>query len=80
MFLARGLTFTDTDRDEDEFLEVFRMPLSDAVRSVLNGEIPDGKTQCAVLRAAAAVGLALLAIIECFRRAFRRHRRRRMKL
>ena len=57
MFLARGLTFTDTDRDEDEFLEVFRMPLSDAVRSVLNGEIPDGKTQCAVLRAAAAVGL-----------------------
>jgi len=57
MFLARGLTFTDTDRDEDEFLEVFRMPLSDAVRSVLNGEIPDGKTQCAVLRAAVTAGL-----------------------
>ena len=56
MYLARGLTFTDTDRDEGEFLEVFRMPLSDAVRSVLRGEISDGKTQCAVLRAAAMTG------------------------
>ncbi len=56
MYLARGLTFTDTDPDEGEFLEVFRMPLSDAVQSVLRGEISDGKTQCAVLRAAAMTG------------------------
>ena len=53
MFLARGLTFTDNDLDDDEFLEVFRMPLSDAVEAVLKGEIPDGKTQCGILRAAA---------------------------
>ncbi|MBQ3707775.1 MAG: NUDIX hydrolase [Clostridia bacterium] len=52
MFLARGLTFTERHLDEDEFLDVIRMPLSDAVRSVMNGEIPDGKTQCAILRAA----------------------------
>ena len=53
MFRAKGLTFTANDLDEDEFLEVFRMPLSDAVEAVLRGEIPDGKTQCGILRAAA---------------------------
>ena len=53
MFLAKGLTFTENDLDEDEFLEVFRMPLEDAVKAVLAGEIPDGKTQCGILRAAA---------------------------
>ena len=52
MFLARGLTFTDQHLDEDEFLEVFRMPLDEAVRQIMAGEIPDGKTQTAILRAA----------------------------
>ena len=52
MFLARGLTFTDQHLDEDEFLEVFRLPLDEAVRQIMNGEIPDGKTQTAILRAA----------------------------
>ena len=52
MYLAKGLTFTADDLDEDEFLEVFRMPLGEAVQAVLNGEIPDGKTQCGILRAA----------------------------
>ena len=47
MFLARGLTFGETEFDEDECLEVFRLP------AVLRGEIPDGKTQAAILRAAA---------------------------
>ena len=53
MFLAKGLTFTENDLDDDEFLEVFRMPLEDAVKAVLAGEIPDGKTQCGILRASA---------------------------
>lgn len=53
MFLAKGLTFTDNDLDDDEFLEVFRMPLDEAAAAVLRGEIPDGKTQCGILRAAA---------------------------
>lgn len=52
MFLAKGLTFTENDLDDDEFLEVFRMPLDKAVEAVLGGEIPDGKTQCGILRAA----------------------------
>ena len=53
MFLARGLTFGETEFDEDEFLEVFRLPRDEAEAAVLRGEIPDGKTQAAILRAAA---------------------------
>ncbi|MBO5354760.1 MAG: NUDIX hydrolase [Clostridia bacterium] len=50
MFLARGLSFCEQQLDEDEFLEVFTMPLGDAVEKVLSGEITDGKTQAAVLK------------------------------
>lgn len=53
MFLARGLCFGENDLDEDEFLETFRVPFDEAVRMVLAGELPDGKTQVAILRAAA---------------------------
>lgn len=53
MFVAKGLTFGETEFDEDEFLEVFRLPLEEAEAAVLRGEIPDGKTQAAILRAAA---------------------------
>ncbi|MBO5938258.1 MAG: NUDIX hydrolase [Clostridia bacterium] len=53
MYLAEDLTFGETDPDEDEFLEICRIPLTEMVEMVLRGEIPDGKTQAAVLRAAA---------------------------
>ena len=52
MFLARGLTFTGQELDDDEFLETFRMPLDEAVAKIMAGEIPDGKTQAGILRAA----------------------------
>ena len=51
MYLARGLTFGERELDEDEFLNVFRMPLDELVDKVLAGEIPDAKTQAAALRA-----------------------------
>ena len=51
MFLARGLSFGERELDEDEFLNVFRMPLRELVEKILNGEIPDAKTQAAALRA-----------------------------
>lgn len=57
MFLAKGLTFGENDLDVDEFLEVFKMPLTEAVDAVMSGEITDGKTQCAILRAARMYGL-----------------------
>ena len=36
--------------DEDEFLNVERIPLDKAVEMVLNNELRDGKTQAAVLK------------------------------
>ncbi len=50
LYLAEGLTFGETDLDEDEFLDVVRIPLSELVDQVLAGEITDGKTQVAILQ------------------------------
>lgn len=49
-FLATGLTFGEQNPDEDEFLDVLRIPLQQAVEMVLSGEIKDAKTQIAVLK------------------------------
>lgn len=49
-FLATGLTFGEQNPDEDEFLDVLRIPLDKAVEMVLSGEIKDAKTQIAVLK------------------------------
>lgn len=50
MFFATGLTRDRQSLDEDEFLEVFTVPLEKAVKMVLSGEIADGKTQVSVLK------------------------------
>lgn len=50
LYLATGLTFTEQQTDEDEFLEVFRMPLAALVDEIMSGNLPDGKTQVAALR------------------------------
>ena len=50
LYLAEGLTFGETDLDEDEFLEVERIPLEQMLEMVMSGEITDGKTQVAVLK------------------------------
>ena len=49
-YLATGLSFGEQCPDEDEFLDVLRIPLKKAVDMVLNGEIKDAKTQIAVLK------------------------------
>lgn len=41
--------------DEGEFLEAEKIPLEEAVKMVLDGEIPDAKTQVAVLKIARLV-------------------------
>ena len=51
MFVATGLTFGNSHLDEDEFLQVERVPLRTLVDMVMNGKIPDAKTQVCVLRA-----------------------------
>ena len=50
MYAAKNLTFREQSLDEDEFLNVFTMPLEDAVNEVLSGNIPDAKTQTALLK------------------------------
>lgn len=53
MYLAEGLHTVDDKQhlDEDEFLTVERVSLNELCDMVMNGEIPDAKTQIAVLKA-----------------------------
>lgn len=50
MYLARGLTYGEQKLDDDEFLSVEAMPLEELVQEIAKGNVPDGKTQAAVLR------------------------------
>ncbi len=53
MYLVEGLTKADEEQhlDEDEFLTVEKIPLDTLCDMVMNGKIPDAKTQVAVLKA-----------------------------
>lgn len=51
LYLATGLHFARMHPDEDEFLDVMRLPLAALVDRVMAGEIPDAKTQIAALKA-----------------------------
>ena len=57
MYMAEGLTFGDMDLDEDEFLSVHKIPMTELIEMVMNGEIRDGKTQIAILKAARILGI-----------------------
>ena len=50
MYLARGLHFGEQSLDEDEFLEVERIPLERALSMALEDAFPDAKTQAALFR------------------------------
>lgn len=52
LYACRLDTLGQTQFDEDEFLEVEKIPLEKAVEMVMNGEIPDAKTQVLVLKTA----------------------------
>lgn len=51
LYLATELSPGEQKLDEDELLTVRSLPLETLVDAVLRGEIPDGKTQVALLRA-----------------------------
>lgn len=51
MYVATGLTLGERDLDEDEFLDVVKVPFDEVVEMIKRNEIPDGKTQAAVLKA-----------------------------
>ena len=52
MYMAEGLEFGDMELDEDEFIEVKRIAIDELVGMIMRGEVADGKTQAAVMRAA----------------------------
>ena len=56
MYLAKGLHQDKQKLDDDEFLEVYTIPLDKAVEMVMNNEIEDAKTQLALLKAARLLG------------------------
>ncbi len=52
MYYADNLTYGEAAPDEDEFLDLVKIPLEKAVEMVVSGEIKDAKTQAAVLKTA----------------------------
>lgn len=61
IYLATGLSSHQSHPDADEFLNVTRIPLSEAVEKVMAGEIRDGKTVAGLLMAAALTNAAIPA-------------------
>lgn len=55
-YIAKGLMKGDRKLDDDEFIEVERIPLSTLVEDVMSGKIKDAKTQIAILKAARLLG------------------------
>lgn len=57
IYLAKGLHQGKQNLDEDEFLNIEQIPLTQLVEEVMNGTIMDGKTQVAILKAAKYLGV-----------------------
>ena len=51
MYLARGLSFSSQNLDEDEFLDVVRIPFEEALKMVMDGTIKDSKTMIIIMKA-----------------------------
>ena len=51
MYIAEGLSMGETDPDDDEFIDVEAIPLDKLAEMCVSGEIKDGKTIAAVLKA-----------------------------
>lgn len=52
LYLATGLLFGDTNPDDDEFLVTRKIHINDAVKMVMDGKLPDSKTQVLILKIA----------------------------
>ena len=55
IFLCTGLNKGERDLDEDEAIDVLEIPIDEMEEHVLRGEVPDVKTQSAVLFTAALI-------------------------
>ncbi|MBE6009652.1 MAG: NUDIX hydrolase [Lachnospiraceae bacterium] len=59
MYLATKLHRGEQHLDQGEFLNVFEMPLKEALAQVMSGEITDSKTQTAIMKAANILGVTI---------------------
>lgn len=50
IFIAKGLVQTEQNLDEDEYVDVKKMPLTEAIQLIDDGIIVDSKTICGLLR------------------------------
>jgi len=60
VYLATGLSETQQRLEEDELIEIVRMPLSQALNMITTGEIEDAKTIIGLMMAAPRVGPSML--------------------
>lgn len=50
LYCATGLTFGEQHLDDDEYLDVIKMPLSECTSRIMSGEIKDAKTIIGILK------------------------------
>ncbi len=62
VFLATDLTEGEQQLEDDEVLEVVRLPIADALEMITSGEIQDAKTIIALILAAPRVGSPMLEV------------------
>ena len=60
VYLATGLSEGKQFLDEDEVLEIVRLPIADALEMITSGEIQDAKTIIGLMLAAPRVGAPML--------------------
>jgi ADP-ribose pyrophosphatase len=62
VFLATDLTQTQQKLEEDEVLDVVRIPVAQALSMITTGEIEDAKTIIGIMLAAPRVGPSMLEV------------------
>jgi len=62
VFLATELTDGKANPDEDEVLDVVRLPIDEALEMISSSEIQDAKTIIALMLAAPRVGSSFLEV------------------
>jgi ADP-ribose pyrophosphatase len=58
VFLGTDLTKTAQRLEDDEIIEIVRLPIAEALEMILDGEIEDGKTIIGLMLAARKLGLS----------------------
>ncbi len=57
IFLATKLTKTSQHLDDDEFLNVYKIPIKEMLSRIMNNEIADAKTVMGIMKAAVKLGI-----------------------